>query len=177
MDTLTTLKKLTYAGLLVVVSLFFMAPVQAGWQTLLPDAQPVGSGELRRFGFLIYDAQLFTSDGHYKPAQAFALNLVYARNIAKERIVSASLDELSDLGFDLSAHPRWRSELEQIFPDVKEGDQITGVYLPGQGAVFFYNNLRTGRLDEALAKAFFSIWLDPRTSAPELRIALIGQTN
>jgi hypothetical protein len=58
---------------------------------------------------------------------------------------------------------------------VKEGDHITGVYIPGQGAVFFHNDQRTGRLDQTLAQAFFSIWLDPKTSEPDLRTALIGE--
>lgn len=151
-------------------------PVQAGWQKLLPDAQPIGSGELRRFGFLIYDAQFFTSTGRFSPNQPFALQLVYARTIAKDRIVTASLDELKDLGFDVDANPQWRTELDKVLVDVKEGDTLTGVYLPGQGAVFFLNDQLTGRLDDSLAQAFFSIWFDPRTSEPELRTALIGES-
>lgn len=151
-------------------------PVQAGWQTLLPDAKPIGSGELRRFGFLIYDAQFFTPSGIFSPNQPFALQLVYARTIAKDRIVTASLDELNGLGFDVDANPQWRTELDKVLADVKEGDTLTGVYLPGEGAVFFLNDQLTGRLDDSLAQAFFSIWFDPRTSEPELRTALIGES-
>lgn len=153
----------------------FVAPVQAGWQTLLPDAQPLGAGELRRFGFLIYDAKLLTQTGRYSPDQPFALQLVYARTIAKDRIVNASLDEMQGLGIDVEANPQWRVALEKVLVDVEEGDEITGVYLPGQGAVFFHNEQRTGRLDLPLAQAFFSIWLDPKTSEPDLRTALIGK--
>lgn len=166
------IKYLTLCCLLFALGI---TPVQAGWQTLLPDAQPVGSGELRRFGFLIYDAQFFTSSGIFSPNQPFALQLVYARTIAKDRIVTASLDELKGLGFDVDANPQWRTELDKVLADVKEGDTLTGVYLPGQGAVFFLNDLITGRLDDSLAQAFFSIWFDPRTSEPELRTALIGE--
>jgi hypothetical protein len=164
-----------YLTLFCLSFLIGTTPVQAGWQTLLPDAQPVGSGELRRFGFLIYDAQFFTSSGRFSPNQPFALQLVYARTIAKDRIVTASLDELKGLGFNVEANPQWRTELNSVLADVKEGDKLTGVYNPGKGAVFFLNDQRTGRLDDTLAQAFFSIWFDPRTSEPELRTALIGE--
>jgi hypothetical protein len=164
-----------YLTVFLLLFAFLATPVHAGWQTLLPDAKPLGSGELRRFGFLIYDAQLLTQSGRFSPDQPFALQLVYARTIAKDRIVTASLDELQGLGFDVDANPQWRTELNNVLADVKEGDTLTGVYLPGQGAVFFLNDQRTGRLDETLSQAFFSIWFDPRTSEPDLRTALIGE--
>jgi hypothetical protein len=167
------IKYLTVCCLLFALG---VTPVQASWQTLLPDAKPIGSGELRRFGFLIYDAQFFTSSGRFSLNQPFALQLVYARTIAKDRIVTASLDELKGLGFDVGANPQWQTELDKVLADVKEGDTLTGVYLPGQGAAFFLNDQLTGRLDDLLAQAFFSIWLDPRTSEPELRNALIGES-
>ena len=64
--------------------------------------------------------------------------------------------------------------MSQIFPDVKPGDQITGVYKPG-GAVFLYNNRQVGEIrDPEFARFFFAIWLDPRTSAPGLRQSLLG---
>lgn len=179
MDTFSTPIKLFLIKYLSLGCLLFAlgaTPVQASWQTLLPNAKPVGSGELRRFGFLIYDAQFFTSSGLFSPNQPFALQLVYARTIAKNRIVTASLDELENLGFDVGANPQWRAELEKVLADVKEGDTLTGVYLPGQGAVFFLNDQLTGRLDDSLAQAFFSIWFDPRTSEPELRTALMGES-
>ena len=58
---------------------------------------------------------------------------------------------------------------------VNPGDTLTGVYTPEQGAVFFYNDQLTGQIDERLAKAFFAIWLDPKTTQPDLRQALLGQ--
>jgi len=63
-----------------------------------------------------------------------------------------------------------------VLSDVQPGDTLTGVYTPGMGAEFFYQNKKTGKLNDELSAHFFSIWLDPRTSEPEFRSALIGQT-
>ena len=50
------------------------------------------------------------------------------------------------------------------------------MYRPGKGAEFFYRDASIGTIeDPQFARAFFSIWLDPRTSAPDLRAALLGQ--
>jgi len=57
---------------------------------------------------------------------------------------------------------------------VVQGDRITGVHLPGQGAEFWVNGQRAGLLaDPQFARLFFGIWLDERTSEPQLRARLI----
>jgi hypothetical protein len=41
-------------------------------------------------------------------------------------------------------------------------------------ARFFFNEQPIGEIDDpAFARAFFAIWLDPRTSEPSLRSALL----
>jgi hypothetical protein len=63
--------------------------------------------------------------------------------------------------------------MAQIFPDVKPEDRIVGVHL-SEGARFFHNDRFIGSVDDpAFARAFFAIWLDARTSAPELRALLL----
>ena len=60
------------------------------------------------------------------------------------------------------------------FVDVKPGDQLLGVYLPGIGVRFFARSGLTAEIrDEAFARAFFAIWLDARTRAPKLRENLL----
>ena len=62
---------------------------------------------------------------------------------------------------------------ERIFPDVKPGDHILGVYRP-DGARFYQDEQLIGAIrTTGFAEAFFAIWLDARTSAPELRAALL----
>lgn len=146
------------------------------WEAFLPDAKKVGEGQFRRWGFLVYDATLWSATGLYRPNQPYALSLVYARSISRDQIVDASIDQMRDLGIKVSQHPEWQSKLQRVFVDVTEGDSLTGIYMPGQGAVFYAGDRLTGQVDEGLAKAFFAIWLDPKTTAPDLRLALLGQS-
>lgn len=144
---------------------------------LLAGVSAVGSqAEFTRFGFSIYRAQLWAPDGRYSPDQPFVLSLTYSRDIARKRILEASLDEMQKLGAPVDQQPQWRAELESVLQDVKEGETLSGVYRPGQGAEFFYQNKKTGTINDTLASHFFSIWLDERTSDPALRLAILGRS-
>jgi Chalcone isomerase-like len=136
-----------------------------------------GKGEMRWFGLKLYNAELWVSSTRFDPAKVFALNLTYARNFAGARLASSSIDEMQKQGkLDAAKAARWLKELERVFPDVKEGEQITGVYLPGKGAAFYHQGKLKGELADAeLAQRFFDIWLDPRTTQPALRASLLGQ--
>ena len=70
---------------------------------------------------------------------------------------------------------RFIYSMKRVFPDVRAGTRITGVYLGERGARFYVDGTLAGAIeDEAFARAFFAIWLDPRTSAPALRTALLS---
>lgn len=146
----------------------------AYWRALVPQAQQIGQGQFRRFGFLIYDASLWASDGEYRPSAPFALRLRYARNISRDQIVDASIEQMRRLQPDAASRPGWKTQLEDALADVRPGDVLTGVQVPGQGGVIFHNGVKLGSLDDDLARAFFAIWLDPQTSEPALRAALLG---
>jgi hypothetical protein len=132
-----------------------------------------GSGEFRRFGFLVYEATLWAA-GEDPLRPPLAIRLTYKRNIAGKDIAEASVKEIRNLGLaDDAQLKRWGDEMARLFPDVRPGDHILGVYLP-EGARFFFNDRLLGEvLDPVFARAFFAIWLDPKTSAPNLRAALL----
>ncbi len=68
------------------------------------------------------------------------------------------------------------AELKKAFPDVKSGDKLTGVSVPGKGTRFFFNGRLTSEInDPTFGDAFFAIWLDEKTKQPGLRKALLGQ--
>lgn len=140
----------------------------------IPQVGEVGRAQFSRFGFRIYDARLWAPDGRYIANQPFALSLTYHRTIEGSRIVQASLDEMAKLGVVVNAHPQWRDQLARVLPDVVSGDTLMGVYQPGEGARFYHQGKATGQIDDNLARAFFAIWLDPRTSEPVLRQSLLG---
>ncbi len=59
--------------------------------------------------------------------------------------------------------------------DLAAGDRLTGVFLPGHGMRLYRGDmLQADVADDAFARAFFSIWLDPRARAPDLRTRLPG---
>jgi len=145
----------------------------------LRDARRQGQGRFRWFGLTIYDAELLTTqplrDDQW-PQQTFGLRLTYARALRGGEIAKSSLQEMEKLGIVPTAQ---RDVLLQrmtaLFPDVNPGDAITGVHLPNRGARFWRTDRPLGSVDDpAFARAFFSIWLDPKTTAPELRKSLFG---
>ena len=146
----------------------------AAWATSDPTAglQRWGSGEFRRFGFLVYTARLWAGNDPLRPP--LALQLTYQRNIAGAAIAEASVKEIRQLGLaDEGTLARWGELMAGLFPDVRPGDAIVGEYRSA-GASFHFNGRLLGRIEEAaFARAFFAIWLDARTSAPDLRAALL----
>lgn len=141
--------------------------------------RPLGAGEMTWFGLRLYDAQLWAAGPSFRGASPYALALTYARDFSAERLVDTSVEEMRRLGMrDEATLERWRAELARVFPDVRKGDVIVGVHWPDRGAAFYHRGQLTGEVrDPAFARAFFGIWLDPRTRAPELRSRLLGSAS
>lgn len=148
------------------------------WRALLPQAQAVGGGDLTWFGLRIYHATLWSASRPFDAAQPFALQLSYYRSISRQRLVSTSMDEIRRLSrapIAESTLKRWEALLLSAFVDVNEGDALTGVYLPGRGMRLYDRQRLLAQLDdEALAHAFFAIWLDPDSRDQKLRRRLTG---
>jgi hypothetical protein len=157
--------------------LFALAAWPATWLAAMETPATLrrwGSGEFRRFGFLIYEATLWAGDDPQRPP--LMLRLDYKRNIAGADIAAASIKEMQRTVSDEMRLRDWGERMARIFPDVKPGDHIIGHYRP-EGAVFMQNERLLGRIDDpSFAQAFFGIWLDPRSSAPQLRAALLRRT-
>ena len=61
------------------------------------------------------------------------------------------------------------------FPDVKEGDRLTGRHDAKEGARFWLNGKPVGAgFDADFSRRFFGIWLSPQTSEPALRKKILG---
>ncbi len=146
----------------------------------LPGARLQGQGSLRYFGFLVYDARLWSAAppvGADWAAVPFALELQYARSLSGKKIAERSLSEMQRQGPIAPADAaRWLADLQRLVPDVREGERITGLNLPGRGARFYVDGQAVGEVDEpAFARLFFGIWLAPQTSEPGLRQSLLGR--
>ncbi|MCL4799485.1 MAG: chalcone isomerase family protein [Burkholderiales bacterium] len=141
-----------------------------------PDLAPLGAGTMRWFGFHVYDARLWAIGLAPRDDAPYVLALRYARDFEGARIAQSSIEEIERLGRGTPAErARWLAEMRRVFPDVRAGAELAGLHVPGRGARFFHDGRLIGTIDDPeFARAFFAIWLDPRTRAPELRAALVG---
>jgi hypothetical protein len=65
--------------------------------------------------------------------------------------------------------------MEQIFPDVSNGNNLMGVRDRNGHAIFFFNGRKIGSIrDREFTNRFFDIWLSQKTSRLGLRRKLIG---
>lgn len=162
-----------------------VAPVQAApaapafiTQAIGPSVL-AGQGQMRFLGLRIYDARLWV--GPQFQAQAFAdyplaLQLTYHRAFRADAIAQRSVQEITrQTPLAPALAQRWQAQLAQWIPDVQPGDQLTGIYQPGQGLQLWSGMHMLGTVsDAALARAFVGIWLSPATSEPRLRQALLA---
>ena len=179
------------ASLALLISLLLMSllpatvaqtppTVPAAIRAALDDAALVGSGSFRWLGLKLYDARLWAPRKAVAPdnweSTPLVLELVYARSLYGERIAKASVDEMKQLGLGTPAQQTaWLDAMKRVFPDVNEGTQLAGIYQPGGPTQFLRDGQPAGEIaDPAFGKAFFAIWLHPKTSAPKLRNALFG---
>ncbi len=142
------------------------------------EAQLAGSGRLTWWGFHVYDADLYVG-GAFDPRQPttrpFVLEVRYARPLTGSSIAEASRDEMARLQYGTGAQREgWHARMVRLFPDVRSGQRLAAVNLPGRGVRFYFDGRSIGAIDDpAFARAFFAIWLDERTKVPQLREALL----
>lgn len=146
----------------------------------IPQARVQGEGELRMYGFHIYDARLYVGPTGLSSSQItakpFALDIEYARAFKGAAIAKKGREQMDELGLASKTQTAdWEKRLAALFPDVQPGDHLIAVYMPARGTTFYAGDVKLGVIDgDDFAKAFFSIWLDPRTAAPGLRSALLA---
>ena len=145
----------------------------------LPQHQAAGTSRLKFLGLSIYDARLWVAPGFQAATFAqhgLALELTYLRSLKGNLIAERSLKEMRRAGnLPAATEQRWLAATQEAFPDVKEGDRITGVHLPAMGAHFYFNGqLRATVKDVEFSQQFFGIWLSPNTSEPRLRTELLA---
>ncbi|NMM36242.1 MAG: hypothetical protein HHJ09_01840 [Glaciimonas sp.] len=149
-------------------------------QNEVPQARLAGQGSFRWLGLKIYDAQLWVSDqgviANAPLTGKLALDLRYARNFQGAKIAAACQEEMQKLGLGTAQQrAKWQTGMEKLFPDVKNGTHLTGVFLPDDGARFYLDGKLIGEIRDAeFGRAFFAIWLDAGNSAPSLRNALLA---
>ena len=136
-----------------------------------------GETVMRFFGMKVYDVRLWTQKKPFSHAEPFAIELVYDLAIKGKDIADRSVKEMRTQGAgNESKLRRWGAEMAKIFPDIKNGDTLIGVSVPGKEARFYNHEKLIATIpDPEFAKAFFDIWLSEKTSVPALRQKLLGE--
>lgn len=154
--------------------------VPAEVQAEMAGSRLQGNGRLRFLGLRVYDIRLWAPArvprGDEWTVVPLALEIQYARELVGKLIAERSLQEMqrqARIADDKAA--KWLSAMTSTFPDVKEGDRLTGIHRPGEAARFHFNGVLKGEVRDAeFARLFFGIWLSANTSEPALRDALLG---
>ena len=140
----------------------------------IPQAEALGQGRMTYWGFTLYDAKLFASK---ELKGGIALDIQYLRKFEANALVKQTLDELKNLGVSDTQRAEWADPLAKAFKTVQIGDSITAIKKPQGSTQSFYNGQFVSEIfGESFSKAFFGIWLHPKTSAPQLRKVLLGQS-
>ena len=144
----------------------------------VPNASVVGRGVLTYVFWDIYKATLYAPQGRWDPAKPYALSIEYYREINGKDIADRSVQEMRKQGFvDEVKLATWNAQMKAIFPDVREGSILSAIYIPGKETAFYSGNTMIGAIkNDDFGRMFFSIWLGERTSEPDLRRALLGQS-
>ena len=140
----------------------------------LNPAKLQGSGKLTWWGLHIYDASFYRAGSFASPE--FALELQYHKSLNGLSIANRSAEEMKKLGVSETQAQIWGKQLATFLPNVEPGQILTAIYSPKQGTTFYFEGKPLAQITGPdFSKAFFGIWLDPKTTAPKLREQLLGQ--
>lgn len=161
-------------NILIIATFFCSLTAQA-----IPDnVKLVGQGQFSYLFWDLYQARLYTADGNwnsYQQSSPVVLKLTYQRDISKADFIEATVDQWEHLQGKVSEqHKDWATQLDNLWTDVKKGDQLSCVLMPDSSVQFYFNDKLLGDVtDPAFGPAFLDIWLSDKTSAPKLRRQLL----
>jgi hypothetical protein len=145
-------------------------------QQYIKTPKVVGEARLKIMFWKIYDAKLSAANGLWNADTPFALSLTYLRDFDGQEIASRSVDEMREIGYeDEVLLAKWYEQMRAVFPDIKEGENITGVMDENKNTHFYHEGKLIGSIDDkAFTQSFFGIWLHEKTSEPKMRKQLLG---
>ncbi len=105
------------------------------------------------------------------------LRIEYDWNVSRERILKSTRAEWKRLDGKLDAREQnWLNELAAIYPDIRSGEYLSSLILPGSGTRFYLGDNEIGRIDDTeFGQSFLAIWLDENARDSRVREGLLNQ--
>jgi hypothetical protein len=145
----------------------------------ISSPQKVGEGKLSFLFWDIYNATLYSSNGRFDIKKPFALKIEYLMEFSGEEIAIKTIKEMKRQGFKNSEKLKlWQKKLEVIFPSVKSGTILTGIYTKDKKTIFYNDGIKFAEIeDPEFGEKFFNIWLGNNSRDTNLTNILQGKKN
>ncbi|HTY86100.1 MAG TPA: chalcone isomerase family protein [Candidatus Acidoferrum sp.] len=107
--------------------------------------------------------------------QAKAICMHYVRSLSKKQLVDGFQEGFEANAKDKAGQKPAFDQLLALVPEVKEGDTLTFVYVPGKGTTLKAGDKGLGTFEgKGFAEAVFSIWLGPKPPTKDLQTGMLG---
>ncbi|MFN7663056.1 MAG: chalcone isomerase family protein [Alphaproteobacteria bacterium] len=136
-----------------------------------------GQGTVYKFVIPAYDIGLWVKEGQsWSYDQPFALEVKARWNVDKKEMLDSTLEVMKrNTVLTLAQEKEYTDFLHSFYPDLKEKDLVTVVFIPQQKILFYHNNkLLKESTNMTFARAFCDIWLSPKTKYDSARRAMLG---
>lgn len=105
-----------------------------------------------------------------------AVRMHFLRNLKKSQLTEAFSE-----GFEANSKERAAAQkaaldkMLALVPDVKEGETLSFVYVPGKGTTFFAGDKALGTFEgKDFADVVFLLWLGPKPPSEDLKKGMLG---
>jgi len=137
-----------------------------------------GEAKLRVLFWDVYESRLHTPGGVWQPGiRPLKLEIRYLRDIKAQDLVEQTAKEWTAQGISSEQHLNWLDQLNAQWRDVSKGDVISLMISEEGTSEFLFNGEPLGVIEHPqFGEDFAGIWLSDKTTRPELRSALIGES-
>ena len=163
--------------MLRIITLLFIIMAASSQASPLAEFKKVGAAKLEVLFWDIYISELYSPDGRFVPENyPIALKIRYLRDIKARSLVERTAEEWSKLGYSEQQINAWLANIQDLWPDIRKGDELLLVIDQQGQSQFYYNDTALGLVpDPTFGAGFAAIWLDEKSSYPDLRAQLIGK--
>ncbi len=157
--------------------LIVLISIKSSFASDFENLKLIGKSPLTFLGYKFYDIELRASNPQFSYNQKLMLKINYDKNFSKDELIEASIDEICRINSldKKEVEKLYKSRFNQLFVDVKKGDEKIAIFDPETGLELYYNNKLIGKNNDVIfAKRFFDIWLSDKARFKKVRDILIA---